>query len=555
MLQTNFKIEGSYICNQKKYDFSGDVCEHFLLEVDAAADHLKIKILPKAAVEFCSFNVIFPYDYSGDCRILPNGYQSWTDTREYRKNDRMSHIYLTARRNVFNTSLKNVGDYTFTHYSKRRGVFHGFSYGYVRWNNKYELIGSLSERNGYTIIYFDCPAGTLTIQKDLEGVLIQEPYEAMDVVFCKGSEQEVFDAYFHAMNIPKPREHRRTGYTTWYNYYPNINEKIVADDMEALAKLDEKIDIFQIDDGYQTAVGDWLSVDDKKFPNGMKKVADTIHAKGLLAGIWLAPTSAQKGSAFEKEHPEWLIRDRQGNLVECGQNWGGFYSLDTDHPQVREHIRHFFDVILNEWGFDMVKLDFLYSVSIIPRNNKSRGQLMCECMDFLRECVGDKLILGCGVPLAPAFGKVDFCRTGADMGLGWGRNPYFYSTHREDVSTERNIYNTIFRRGLNGRAFVNDPDVILLRDYNIHMDAARRELIAKINTLFGGLIFISDNIGRYNDEQMRQFRTALKECDTQIESAEYVSKKEIQVIYTKDGQKYRLIFNAINGKWSEEKCN
>ena len=201
----------------------------------------------------------------------------------------------------------------------------------------------------------------------------------------------------------------------------------------------------------------------------------------------------------------------------------------------------------------MVKLDFLYSVCIIPRNNKSRGQLMCECMDFLRECVGDKLILGCGVPLAPAFGKVDFCRTGADMGLNWGRNPYFYSTHREDVSTERNIYNTIFRRGLNGRAFVNDPDVILLRDYNIHMDASRRELIAKINTLFGGLIFISDNIGRYNDAQMRQFRAALRESETQVESAEYISKKKVRVLYSKDGQRYRLTFHVRNGKWTEEK--
>lgn len=553
MINTNFKIEGTYLCNQKEYDFSGETSEHFSLEVDAAADHLKISVLPKAAIEFRSFKVVFPYDYSGDCRILPNGYQSWTDTREYQKSDRMSHIYLTARRNVNRTSLKNVGDYNFARYSKKHGIFHGFSYGYVRWGKKYELIGSLSERTGYTILYFNCPNGTLTLEKDLEGVLIRDRYEVMDVVFCKGSEQEVFDTYFQAMNIPKPREHRRTGYTTWYNYYPNINEKIVSDDMEALAKLEEKIDLFQIDDGYQTAVGDWLSIDRKKFPNGMKTVADTIHAKGLMAGIWLAPTSAQKDSAFVKEHPEWLIHDADGNLVECGLNWGGFYSLDTDHPEVRAHIRHIFDVILNEWGFDMVKLDFLYSVCIIPRNNKSRGQLMCECMDFLRECVGDKLILGCGVPLAPAFGKVDFCRTGADMGLNWGRNPYFYSTHREDVSTERNIYNTIFRRGLNGRAFVNDPDVILLRDYNIHMDASRRELIAKINTLFGGLIFISDNIGRYNDAQMRQFRAALRESNTQVESAEYISKKKVRVLYSKDGQKYRLTFHVRNGKWTEEK--
>ncbi len=47
---------------------------------------------------------------------------------------------------------------------------------------------------------------------------------------------------------------------------PHINEKIVTDDLEALAKVPEQIDIFQIDDGYQTAVGDWLSTDPEKIP-------------------------------------------------------------------------------------------------------------------------------------------------------------------------------------------------------------------------------------------------------------------------------------------------
>lgn len=46
--------------------------------------------------------------------------------------------------------------------------------------------------------------------------------------------------------------------------------------------------------------------------------------------------------------------------------------------------------MFDEWHFDMVKLDFLYAAAIEPRNNKTRGQLMCEAMDFLRECCGDK---------------------------------------------------------------------------------------------------------------------------------------------------------------------
>lgn len=50
-------------------------------------------------------------------------------------------------------------------------------------------------------------------------------------------------------------------------------------DLEAFDAVKEKVDVFQIDDGYQTAVGDWLSVDKVKFPSGMKAVAGAIHQK------------------------------------------------------------------------------------------------------------------------------------------------------------------------------------------------------------------------------------------------------------------------------------
>lgn len=78
-----------------------------------------------------------------------------------------------------------------------------------------------------------------------------------------------------------------------------------------------------------------------------------------------------------------------------------------------------FDTVLNDWGFDLVKLDFLYATAVVPLHNKTRGQLAYESIDFLRECVGNKQILGCGVQQMPCFGKVEYMRIGADMDLGW----------------------------------------------------------------------------------------------------------------------------------------
>ena len=225
---------------------------------------------------------------------------------------------------------------------------------------------------------------------------------------------------------------RRTGYTTWYKYYGNVDERVVRRDLASIKALDVPFDCFQIDDGYQAAIGDWLCTDTKKFPSGMKSIADDIHAGGMIAGLWLAPFAATKKSKLFKEHTDWFIKDKNGKPYKTGHNWGGFYSLDIYNAGARQYLKDVFHTVLNDWGFDLVKLDFLYGACVLPMHNKSRGEIMCDAMDLLRECCGDKLILGCGVPMMPAFGKVDYCRIGSDISLKWQQRK---DVIREEVST------------------------------------------------------------------------------------------------------------------------
>ena len=275
-----------------------------------------------------------------------------------------------------------------------------------------------------------------------------------------------------------------------------------------------------------------------------KYIADKIHEKGMKAGLWLAPLSCQIKSEVAKAHPDWLIRDNNGKKVTCGFNWGGFYGLDIEKEEVREYIRNFFNVVLNEWGYDMVKLDFLYSACIVPRNGKSRGQLMCEALDFIRECVGDKLILGCGVPLHPAFGKVDYCRIGADIGLVWTG----FKMILEDVCTRTTLWNTIFRRGLNGRAFANDPDVFLLRDNNMKMGFSQRKISATINHIFGSLLFTSDNVGEYNGEKMDVLLNIFNNPQPELVYAEFLPDDLLEIKYIENGETKRLCFDSNTGE-------
>ncbi|MCR4924772.1 MAG: alpha-galactosidase [Clostridiales bacterium] len=551
------KLSNDLIQFEMVYEYSSTVYtqkevegKHIDISIDNKENIYSAKLVSKVSekIKLISFKMEFGYNFLEKSKVYLNGYQSWTDSREYNIDEKLNCLSPLGKFASNLLSLNAYGDYGFKKYANVPGVFHGFSYAYIRNDKTYDLFGSLTERQGFTIINFDCNSNLIIIEKDVEGVAFEKEYSILDLFYVSGEENAVFDMYFSAMNIQKPKEKHRCGYTTWYNYYPNINEKIVHDDLEALSSTGEKIDIFQIDDGYQTAVGDWLSIDNKKFPNGMKAVADSIHQKGMMAGIWLAPLGCQKGSKTLKEHPDWFIRDKNGKLVYSGINWGGFYTLDINNKAAADYIRHCFDVILNEWGYDLVKLDFLYGASMIPYNNKSRGQLMCEAMDFLRDCVGDKLILGCGVPLAPAFGKVDFCRIGPDMGLKWKRDFLMKHTHREFVCTEYAITNTIFRRQLDGRAFCNDPDVCLLRDYNIKMDFEQRRLVTKINKIFGNLIFISDNVDKYNEKQMEVFKETFRDTDIERISAEYIDTDIVKVVYKENGEQKEITFNIGTGK-------
>lgn len=541
-----FKINIEYFTNGTAYSTNLFETEHFKLDYMANTDHIRIKLNTKSSpIKNIKFKMTVPYSFSDNSRVFLNGYQSWTDCREYFTDEEPPKIDLKQTVSYKASCLGAAGDYAFKKYDRRRGVFHGYSYAYVRDGETVDLFGSLSEREGYTIITAVCPQNEIVFEREMEGVTVDGEYVLIDVIHFNGSREAVFDKYFEVMNVEKPRVGRANGYTTWYNYYANISEDIVMSDLEALSKVDTKIDFFQIDDGYQTAVGDWLSIDPKKFPHGMKYAADKIHEKGMKAGLWLAPLGCQYRSAVAKEHPDWLIRDVNGRAVRCGFNWGGFYALDIENPEVREYIKNFFDVVLNDWGYDMVKLDFLYAACIIPNHGKSRGQLMCEAMDFIRECVGNKLILGCGVPLAPAFGKVDYCRIGADMDLQWEKKLIF---HREDVSTPHTLGNTIFRRDLDGRAFLNDPDVFLLRDSNMKCTLQQRKIIAAVNRIFGSLLFTSDNVDEYDDEKKELLLQVFNGEKPEVVSAEFVTNDILEIHYIENGGEQRLCFNLKNGE-------
>ena len=543
----NYKLNFSYKTGKeiKTTEISNDDVSFDLRQTE---NGLTLTVIPKKEISDISFYLERGYEYPQDSKFFANGFQSWTDTKEFAKNELMADEGIVGK-GLFGKSpfgMNLVGDYTFVEQSKECGVFHSNSFAYVRNEKNIDFFGSLNDRTGYTIIYADMNKNTLRFSKDVEGITISEPYELLDLYFDNGGYDEVFDRYFAKMNVKPLTDKKIKGYTSWYNYYQKINEKIILRDLDAISEKTDKVNTFQIDDGYQTAVGDWLSINKTKFPNGMKPIVEKIHAKGWQAGLWLAPFGAQKGSKLASEHSDWLVKGKNGKPIMVGANWGGFYAIDIDNTDARAYIKNVFDTVLNDWGFDLVKLDFLYATAVVPLHNKTRGQLAYESIDFLRECVGNKQILGCGVQQMPCFGKVEYMRIGADMDLGWKHKFFRNLTHREDVSTPNAIHNSVYRRCLNNRAFLCDPDVFLLRRSNIKFTFEQQKVLAKFIKLFGSVLFMSDNVDEYDDEQMAVFNDTLADDDMQIVAINETNNK-LFIDYTQNSEPHTLGFCVTDG--------
>jgi alpha-galactosidase len=464
-----------------------------LLTLDASAS---------TTIALVEVSLLWDIDASPQSRVFANGVQSWTDSREFRANERMLGLPKIFEPLYAKHKLPFYGDYTFDKYEGKKGCFHGYTYAYVREpDGSMSFWGSLSERAGYTQLRFDVSRKSLVVSKECEGMAFEGERRLLELFVAHGDDETIFDTYFAAMAIQKPKAKPAVGWTSWYYHYTNITEDIILSNLRTFVQRKIPLDIFQIDDGYQNAVGDWLHVN-AKFPRGMAPLAQEIRDAGFTPGLWLAPFICEEKSLIRKENPHWLLRKRNGDLVVAGNNdgWSGlFYVLDIYHPEVREYLTRVFRTVLQEWGFRMVKLDFLYAVALIPFGGKSRGEIMCDAMDFLREVVGEHLILGCGVPLGPAFGKVDYCRIGCDVGLGWDDREPAMVHYRERISTVTAITNSIGRRHLDGRAFWNDTDVYILREESNSLSPAQRYSLFLANMIFGNVLFTSDNIANYGD--------------------------------------------------------
>lgn len=268
---------------------------------------------------------------------------------------------------------------------------------------------------------------------------------------------------------------------SWYSLYTEIREETLLKVLGDLGDL--PFDVFQVDDGWQAAIGDWEPND--KFPAGMDSLAARIQATGRKAGLWLAPLLVTPSSALFRAHPDWLLHDETGQPVSAGFNWGEqLFALDTTHPEALQWLAQLMKKV-RRWGYDYLKLDFLYAGALPGKRYQDmpREAAYRHGLQVIREALGDAYFLTCGAPILPSIGLCDALRIGPDVSGDWS------SKRDEDLLMNfttpgtRNALRTCLHRLWLAPLLHTDPDVVYFRTRQVNLDAGQRVLLQDMANL------------------------------------------------------------------------
>jgi alpha-galactosidase len=467
-----------------------------------------------------------------DLAFFSNGWQSWSYTGVYSASDR----YRRTRLGPFREPLNSLAG---TPRPWRAGLFSSDMFAVLgdRSHRQAFLLGFLSQKEQFGSIEAVTRVSSPALRMWANGDGAQlDPGESMQtdwacLYFFHLDTSDPLAPYLDAVarenDLPEqPGEPASppTGWCSWYQFSTQgyTQGRLEAGDIRAnLAALeamqtDLTVDVVQIDDGFETRVGDWLSFN-KGFPEGVAPLAAEIRTDGFKPGLWLAPFIVHPKSKLANSHPDWLLRNRLGRPVNAGYLWNSFSTaLDLTRPGAMAYVQEVIHTSVHDWGFSYLKLDFLYAAALPGGyfdRTLTRAQVLRRGLETIRQAAGDQaFLLGCGCPLGPAVGLVDAMRIGADTAQHWSPSFSWIDRFIQDepnLPAARNAsHNALTRAFLHRRWWINDPDCLLLRP-STRLTEAEVQSLATVAAMTGGSLLLSDHIPDLPAERVRLAQSLL----------------------------------------------
>ena len=120
----------------------------------------------------------------------------------------------------------------------------------------------------------------------------------------------------------------------------NFTEEEVLKRVDLAAAIG--MELFTIDARWWDFQGDWLP-SKTRFPNGIKPIADYVHEKGMLFGLYAEIERAGQGCKILEQNPSWQ---------------GPGDALKINDPEVAKYVEKEWRRIIEEYDLDLFRLDF-----------------------------------------------------------------------------------------------------------------------------------------------------------------------------------------------------
>ena len=384
--------------------------------------------------------------------------------------------------------------------------------------DQHRHLAAISMRDSESSDYFN--KKRLSAFADYQGTLLEagKTWETQWCEVCFGDNFNELMA-LHASRAPdasgiEPR-HLPAPFvaSSWHFFGGHIGEEMLASQLDAIRDRNIPAEVYQLDGGWYEDIGDWTA-NKTKFPHGMKFAADMISRAGMVPGIWLAPFIICEESPVAKAHPEWMLRNRDGELVKfrCSRPC---VALDLSRQDVLDFIeKNYRD--LREMGYMYFKADFTQALLADPNPAlHDRTMNIVECfrngLSAIRRGIGEDSFFNlCGGHTGAAMGIADSQRTGHDTYARWQSDNPTPAWHR--------IRQTMLRSWM-GAWRLNDPDAIAIRVSSdllddtpygtlslgdMNDDEARTMVLHQF--IAGGTVAIGENCRTLDESRLRMIR-------------------------------------------------
>lgn len=388
-----------------------------------------------------------------------------------------------------NGDTLSIGAYEQTDFIQRSSIY-----------NRPRRMGLNDSKFGKEEVFFE--AGFAT-----ENIPLKDEFIKLPDLFIYYGNQPFGAMQNLAWSISEQNQARRdtaTNYfwTSFQDFRTSFSFKYLLEQLQVLDEIKPAIPLraIQVGSGY-CIPGDWLDNNDL-WPKSMDSVAREIFSRRYRAGIYVAPFVAHEKSRIFRNHPRWILKDKDDNPIVMDQDADGkLYALDLNHDDVKDHISKVFRNFL-KMGFTYYELDHLdwglQDSSELPRTKKIKSsvQVLRATMNIIREAVGaGSFITANRAPYSPLIGLIDAVRIEKDQAWKWEEQT---TGHIIEESFNTQYFNNVF--------WQNDPDVVFLRDYKCDFTPNEQKSLALWVAFMGGSIGISDNFKIMESEKLQLWR-------------------------------------------------